>query len=182
MIICYMGGTCGDLISAMIDPTDVIIENSKITLTDERQRLKKSYLFSSDHRRDQYLEDISKIYKSIPSHDLEYHIRNKHEFIGITVTTFDTAMWAACRFKNIHSNTVWQDMQNACGADTIEKYAQMMIDYSNMILQYTQKIITLESIRQGHVAINLASYINGPVDEEIYHTWLAAQTKLREND
>ena len=60
MIICYMGGTCGDLISAMIDPTDVIIENSKITLTDERQRLKKSYLFSSDHRRDQYLEDIER--------------------------------------------------------------------------------------------------------------------------
>ena len=182
MIICYMGGTCGDLISALIDPTDAIMNGCKLSLSVDRQRLKKPHLFSNDADKDVYLEQVLTKYKSIPSHDLDYHVRKKHEFIGIIVETFDTAMWAATRFKDMHREHVWQEMQKSCGADTIEKYAQMTIDYGNMMLQYTQRTITLESIRHGTAIDRLAEYIDEPIDQTLYHTWLTAQDNLRVTD
>ena len=171
-IICYTGGTCGDLIAALIDTHTSRFTNTTVSLDTDRIRLKKPHTFDNDTDKDQYIADMSAKYQSIPSHDLEYHIRRGHRFIGITVTDWDVALWAAKRFKDLHRPHVWEEMTAACGAKTIEDYAQMMLDFSNLIVQHTDKIITLESIRSGTA---LQNPILQNTNKDFYKNWLELQ-------
>jgi hypothetical protein len=174
-IVCYTGGTCGDLISAMIDSTDVSIVNNAIMHAPLRQRLKKPHLFDNQNDKDEYLQSVSKIYKSIPSHDVDYHVQRQHKFIAITVEDFSVAMWAAERFKKLHRPAVWIEMQQVCGADTLERYAQVMIDYSNIVKQHTNQIVQLERILNGHAVTDVSQYVHTQIDSTIYNTWLQCQ-------
>jgi hypothetical protein len=173
-IVCYTGGTCGDMISAIIDTTAATYRNTTVMHEPGRTRLKKPHLFKSDDEKDQYLIDAEKKYQSIPSHDLDYHIRKGHEFIGITVSDRDIALWAANRFKHLHRPHVWDEMTAMCGVNSIEGYAQIMIDFSNLIAQHTDKIITLESIYNGTA---LSNPILHDANETFYLDWLALQQK-----
>ena len=147
-IICYTGGTCGDLITALIDPRGAVLneKNGTVQLTSDRIGLKKPHLFSTDDKKDQYLESLGTKYGSVSSHDLAYHINRNHEFIGITVTDFNAALWAATRFKELHCDVVWQEMQAACGVSSVSEYARMMIDFSFLVKQHTKTTIPLESV------------------------------------
>jgi hypothetical protein len=149
-IVCYTGGTCGDLIAAMIDSTHVEVKNRVIMHAEQRQRLKKPHTFANDQEKTEYLDAIFQTYKSVPSHDLNYHVANWHKFITITVQDFATAVWAAERFKLVHRPHVWQEMTRACGANAVEDYAQILIDYSRMVVQHTDQVLELERIVKGH--------------------------------
>ena len=179
-IVCYMGGTCGDLITALIDRKDVTFNINKKTITHnpERTQLKKSNLFDSNLAKDQYIQDIGLRYGSIPSHDIQYHISRQHPFIGITVDDYDVALWAATRFKNIHRPHVWKEMQQVCCANSVEDYAQMMIAYSELIKLHTTRTVTLESIKNGYVVGHLEKILNITVDtgtNSLYTNWLDMQ-------
>ena len=175
-IVCFTGGTCGDLIYAMIDPRDVSIASKSVTPDMDRSRLKKPHLFSNDDEKDQYLDSMALRYNSIPSHDLDYHISRGHNFITITVQDFDHAIWAASRFKELHRPQVWQEMQDFCGAKSIEDYAQILIDYSNMVVNHTNQVISMESIRSGGAVEELSKYVVIPDSgKEIYQDWLSNQ-------
>jgi hypothetical protein len=182
-IVCYMGGTCGDLITALIDRQHV--KFNRITRAvihhSDRTKLKKPNLFANDLEKDQYVQDMGLIYRSVPSHDIEYHIHRQHCFIGITVSNFDVAMWAAKRFKKVHRPHVWDEMQRACGAESVNDYAQMMIDYSGLIKKSTDRLITLESIRQGQAVDDLEKLSGHSVDSgtrNLYNNWLTLQNGL----
>ena len=171
-IICYTGGTCGDVITALFDSTATSYRGNTVMIDADRSRLKKPHEFATNESKDQYLEEMAVKYQSIPSHDLAYHVRRQHEFIGITVRDWTVALWAAQRFKDLHRPHVWTEMTAACGAHTVEEYAQMMLDFSNLIVQHTNKIITLESIRAGTA---LQNPILQNADKDFYKTWLEAQ-------
>ena len=174
-IVCYTGGTCGDLLSALIDPTDVELEFGAISHVMERQRLKKPHAFANHEEKDQYIVTIAEQYLSIPSHDLDYHILRAHKFIAITVQDFDVAMWAAIRFRSMHRPLVWQEMQTKCGASTIEDYAQMLIHYSNMVVTHTVDVVKLEDILAGQAIESLTKLgINSP-HKNFYQDWLNLQ-------
>ena len=174
-IVCYTGGTCGDMISAILDPAGADFKNTTVMLVQDRTRLKKPHLFESDTEKDQYLIEAEKKYQSIPSHDLDYHIRRGHDFVGITVQDKTVALWAAERFKKLHRAHVWKEMTAACGADTVEGYAQMMIDFSNLVIQHTNKIITLESIKAGTV---LQNQLLSTVNKNLYQNWQDLQNNI----
>lgn len=171
-IVCYTGGTCGDMISAILDSTAADFKNTTVTLVQDRTRLKKPHLFESDIEKDQYLIEAEKKYQSIPSHDLDYHIRRGHDFIGITVQDKTVALWAAERFKKLHRAHVWKEMTAACGADTVEGYAQMLIDFSKLVKQHTDRIVTLESIRAGTA---LDNPMLKTASKDFYLDWLDLQ-------
>jgi hypothetical protein len=139
----------------------------------DRSRLKKPHEFVNDTDKDQYLAEMATKYQSIPSHDLDYHARRQHEFIGIIVQDWDVALWAAQRFKDLHRPHVWTEMTAACGANSIEDYAQIMIDFSNLVVQHTDKIVTLESIRAGTA---LQNPVLQNTDKNFYKIWLDLQT------
>lgn len=174
-IVCYTGGTCGDLIAAMIDPADSVFKNSTVMHSVNRQRLKKPHTFATDEEKDQFINEISTQYRSIPSHDLDYHVRRSHQFITITVQDFTIAHWAAKRFQALNRPQVWQEMQARCGASSIEHYAQTLIDYSNMVVNHTKDVVKLEDILAGH-AINILQGMGmGNIDQDLYEDWLSLQ-------
>jgi hypothetical protein len=182
-IVCYMGGTCGDLITALLDRRDCSFNISYRTVTHaaDRCKLKKPHLFANDVEKDQYCVDIEKYYNSIPSHDIDYHINRGHNFVGIAVSDWAVAFWAAQRFKNVHKPNVWKEMQAACGADSVEDYAQMMIDYSNLVRAHTDRIITLESIRNGLAADEIKKNLGIDLDsdsENLYNNWICLQDRI----
>lgn len=176
-VICFAGGTCGDLITALIDPTGIEVKGSRIWLSEDRCRLKKPHLFPDRESKNLYLEQMTLIYKSLPSHDFDYHKGQK--FIGITVEDFGTAHQAATRFKNLHRPHVWQEMQNLCGAKTVEDYAQILIDFSRLIKSHAHLVIGLEDIVSGR-AIEVLSNLGIVTDnraKSLYQHWLSAQTE-----
>jgi hypothetical protein len=177
-IICYTGGTCGDLLAALIDPTGCKFNNQTVVHTPDRIKLKKPHLFTSNNEKDQYLVDVSEHYKSTPSHDLNYHIDRKHSFIGITVQDKKIANWAAKRFKNLHRPHVWEEMCKACGAQTIDDYSQILIDYSWLVSQYTDTLIKLEDILNGNAIESLEKIGITNVSGNLYRNWLDMQHGL----
>ncbi len=179
-IVCYTGGTCGDLVTALIDSSDTKFNCALKTVVHlpERARLKKPHLFASDADKDQYINDIRKNYSSIPSHDLDYHVRRQHVFVGITVQDLDTALWAAKRFRACHRPHVWEEMQRLCGANSVENYAQVLIDFSNMLATHTDKIVKLEDIKHGTVIPILENMLSCSISKgskNLYQNWLDLQ-------
>ena len=161
VIVCYTGGTAGDIISRIIDPSDLSVD---------RQRLKKPHLFSSIEEKDQYINESQ--WASLPSHDFEYHRSKQHKILGIQCRDMQLALWAANRFKALHRPHVWEEMSRAYGADTIEQYAQLIIHFGNMIASYTDNVLYLDRIVAGH-AIEDLGRLGLPVQgAELYKEWL----------
>jgi hypothetical protein len=178
VIVCYMGGTCGDLIAAMIDGRDVDVSGQAMHPA-QRQRLKKPHLFANEIEMDLYLAQISKTYRSIPSHAIEYHMNQKHDFLGIDVSDWDTAIWAATRFKKIHAPQVWQEMTKHCGAATVEAYAENLIDFGSLIRQHARHVIPLEYIRNGRAVDRLSSIISlDKSAHNLYKQWLLSNETM----
>jgi len=177
-IVYYMGGACGDLIAALIDNTGVEIHNGAVLHTEDRRRLKKPHTFATDEDKDSYIELVSQKYRSIPSHDLEYHIKRQHNFIAVIVNDNDVAKWAATRFKHLHNDSVWASMSDMCGAKSVEDYAQMLIDNGNLAKKHTSRIINLENVLNGDAIKSLQDIGIKDCSENIYKNWLDLQKGL----
>lgn len=158
IVVCYMGGMFGDLIVGTIDSLDAKFKNSRIEHNINRTKLKKPHSFASIDKKDDYLTEIFTQYKSIPSHDLEYHINSKHRFLGITVSDRKLAIKAAARFQCLHAPHVWEEMRAKCGANSTNEYAERMIDYSWLVKQHTDLIMPLEDIYKGRAVETLKSF------------------------
>jgi hypothetical protein len=175
-IVCYTGGTCGDLVTALIDLTGAQLKGSTVQHIPERARLKKPHLWSSDDEKDQYLASVT--YNSISSHDLDYHRSRSHRFITVIIEEFDSAIWAAGRFRDCHRPAVWQEMMEFCGATCVEEYAEIMMHYSRMVVNHTADVLTLEDILQGRVISELQRIIGHTISSDaltFYQHWLKAQ-------
>ena len=163
-IVCFTGGTAGDIISEILDPRD---------LTLERQKLKKPHLFKTDLEKDLFLQTTE--YSSIPSHDFAYHRSRSHKLLGIVCRDMPTALWAANRFKQLHRPHVWKEMTAFCGADTVEAYAEMILDFGNMLASYTSNVLYLDNIIKGYAVENLKElgYLTPGVNN--YKEWINTQ-------
>lgn len=177
-IVCYTGGTCGDLISALLDTQGAVLnaDTGTVMMPDYRIRLKKPHLFDTVESKNQYLQSVPSD-TCVSSHDLNYHVQQHHNFISITVQDEQIALWAARRFRQLHRPHVWQEMQQRCGATTVEQYAQTLIDYSSMVANLTDKIVTLESIVAGHAAKieNSVGIKLSNNAKTFYQNWLRSQ-------
>lgn len=174
-IVCYMGGCCGDLVAAMFDKTDCVVRHSAVMLPSERTKLKKPHLFASDSEKDQYI-DSCKNFASIVSHDIEYHLRKNHEFITVAVTNFQDALWAAKRFKHLHRPHVWNEMVAGSGANTIEQYAEMMLDYTARVTTKSNLVINLTDIIDGNLLDILSPIVEiTEGKKKFYANWISVQ-------
>jgi hypothetical protein len=171
-IICFMGGACGDIVVASLDPTDTQINGNRISMPLHRQLLKKPHLYRTSEDKDVYLDFIGRHYRSVPSHNTEYHIEQKHNFYSITVDDMSVAQWAAQRFKDLHQPKVWDEMTRVINCNSVEDYANFLKNYSGVV-KGKANIIRLEDIIGG----NLANYIE--VDQngkDMYYNWLNTQS------
>ena len=118
---------------------------------------------------------MSAIYRSLPSHDIDYHVRSGHTTIGITVHDTKIAKWAAQRFKSVHRPQVWQQVCKACGITTTRQYADLMLHYGNMLEKQLPNTIKLERIVAGNLKDDLESVLDKKLDQEsvnVYRNWL----------
>lgn len=160
-IVCFVGGTTGDIVTQILDPRE---------LTLERQRLKKSHLFANDLEKDVFLETTQ--YASIPSHDFEYHRARQHKILGVVCRYMTNALWAAKRFKALHRPHVWKEMTEFCGADTVEAYAQMILDFGNMLEGHTTNVLYLDEIIAGRAIDRLTDLGYQTPGKTKYKEWL----------
>jgi hypothetical protein len=171
-IVCFMGGTCGDIVTALLDPTDAIIDGNRITMPLHRQLLKKPHLYYTSQTKDQYVDFISRSYASIPSHDTEYHIQHQHPFTSITVENPTIALWAAERFKQLHKPHVWNEMISHINCKNATDYAKWLMNYRWVVNTTAARIIKLESIVSGQ----LGNEIELDTDKTMfYNSWLNVQ-------
>ena len=180
IFVVYMGGTCGDLLTGLLDWSGCLINptTKAMQVPKDRQRFKKPHLFANDQERDQYVADMSYKYQSLPSHDLAYHQRRQHSFISITVGEFSHALWAAKRFQSVHRPEVWQEVQRLHKINSIDDYANMILDYSAMIKNIAPMTVTLDSILSGQAIDRLEDLgfdINQEVKQLHYPQWLENQ-------
>lgn len=172
-IVLYTGGTCGDLVSGVLDMNGVGINGNNCVVLEERSKLKKSHLFLTDNDRDNYIDYSSKLWSSIPSHDSRYHMTKNHEVIGIVCTTYNTARWAADRFKNIHRPAVWEEVCKSCNIDNVEQYAELILSFSNLIEPFIKYKIFLEDICKGNLLSELKKFTDIDRNSKIlYDQWL----------
>lgn len=178
IVVCYTGGTCGDLVTALIDPRDCEIHNGRVIHVPQRCELKKPHQFTDDMQKDQYLEQAFQSYQSISSHDLEYHVDRGHDFLTITVQDPKIALWAAERFQSLHRPQVWHEMVEHCGAKDVRGYAQILIDYSKMVANRAPHRVHLEHIVQGHAVTEIERILGMSVSmaaQQLYFDWLEKQ-------
>jgi hypothetical protein len=172
-IVVYTGGTCGDLLGALIDPSSAKVTGTTMSLDPHQQKLKKPHNFNTDEEKDTYIQSVN--FNSIVSHDTEYHKRRNHKFISIAVDDNDLAVWTATRFKNLHRPHVWEEMKKVGGANTIEEYAQLLIDYGGMIKEFAEHTINLSDIVSGQAIKKLNEFLTVPLQSKnLYKEWLKA--------
>lgn len=159
VIVVYMGGSCGDFLTSLLDNTDTEIDYKlkRMFIPQERCGFKKPHLFQNDEEKIEYMEKTFLKYKSIPSHDSAWHIRQNHKFIGIKVSNPNTAKWAADRFKNLHRPHVWEEMKNITGTNTVEGYSELLLNYGSTIEKYASTIVDLDDILNGLILEKLPS-------------------------
>ena len=175
-LVVYNGGTAGDLVSAILDCRGAhITAEGRVNHNPDREGLKKPHTFDTDLDKDMYLTQGFGKYDSLPSHDIQYHITRNHDFIGITVRTNKAALWAAKRFKKLHSESVWSEMQATTKVHDVDGYAQIILDFSNLVAEHTKNVLSLEDIIQGHAVKALQSILGVQVNQigkEFYQHWL----------
>lgn len=175
-LVVYNGGAAGDLVSAMLDYRGAhITDEGRVRHDPSREWLKKPHQFGTDLHKDMYLTQAFAYWDSLPSHDIQYHIARNHDFVGVVVRTKLAAAWAANRFRNLHPESVWSEMQTAAKVQDVDGYAQMMLDFSNLVAEHTENVLSLEDILQGHAVQVLESITGEPVSDigqEFYRQWL----------
>jgi hypothetical protein len=66
-------------------------------------------------------------------------------------------------------------MVQACGARDVDGYAQMMLDFSNMLAMHTHDVLSLEDILLGNAIARLSEIIKNQINPEahiLYDNWL----------
>lgn len=150
-IVLYMGGCCGDIITGLIDTKGVsITSDARCAVLKERARLKRGFEFENDAERDTYIQASSLHWKSLPSHDTEYHIRKQHDYIGIICKNEKVAYWSAERFRNLHRPVVWERMCKSIGITSTNEYAQNIIHYGNYIGPTAKNTLDIQDIIEGN--------------------------------
>lgn len=173
IIVCYMGGTAGDLVTAVIDDTDTILDDNKLIIHPDRSKLKKPHLFKTSEETIDYINTMGLKYRSLPSHSTDHHIEQNTEFITITVDNIELAKWAANRFKELHLPHVWEEVMRYSNITTVDEYAEMMLSYSNLVKKHTDKIINLKDILDGKLIEQLSEYTKLPLNVDLYNYWLS---------
>lgn len=173
IIICYMGGTAGDLVTATIDGKDTRLDDRKVIISAERSKLKKPHLFTNSSETVDYIKSMAENYSSLPSHCLDFHLEQRQDFVGIVVNTMETAIWAATRFKELHLPHVWEEVMKYGNISKVEEYASMMLNFSETIKKYTNKIISLEDILSGNLLAELDRLNIQLTNPSLYEIWLS---------
>lgn len=171
IVVSYMGGCCGDLVSALIDPTSAKFTGANILLSKHREFFKLHPEDSVEVKNAAYAE-MSQHYLSAPSHQLGYHLDQGHPVMGIAVQDRTLALWAAHRFRSLHLPRVWDKVCTNMNISSEKEYADALISFSDKLLLHNQPSIDLENVVDGTLMVVLRDHGIESPESGIYQEWL----------
>ena len=178
-IICFAGGTAGDLVVGVLDPRNCLYDNQQgsITLEKDRYTMKKFWLFNNEQDKDEYIDKVFKKYNSLPSHDVDFHINTTNRnVIGITCFDKSLRLQSAKRFKSLHRPYVWDSLRKVTDTETIDQYSNDILEISRKLKQKFPTIDLQEII--GGDLINSLKILGHEIPAEglrLYESWLERQ-------
>ena len=176
-IVSHIGGTCGDLIAAVIDSTDVSFRSTyAVKLPLSRLSLKRGIL-NTDEEINQYLLEIFKKYKSVSSHlplsDVVFYDNIK--IITPVVYDKDIALWAANRFTSANLVKPYNHI-NGSVCENDEEYANILLDHTKYMVGINPNssaiFIDVKDIVEGNLINKLQDHIDTELDSNFYQQWL----------
>jgi hypothetical protein len=176
-IVCFAGGTSGDLVVSVLDPKncDYNPSQGKVKISKDRSVMKKFWQFTNTKQKKDAIKNGFENYDSLPSHDVDFHIdHGQDKVIGITCFDKDLRDRSATRFKNLHSNQVWDSLTKVSKTETIEQYSDDILQISRK-LERAFTTIDLKEIIKGNLISRLTEMEYTISDEslEIYKKWMA---------
>ncbi len=166
--VVYPPGSCGNMVSAVIDSTGLISGYRHVTFeSDKLKLLQQQYRDAmTDSDRDEYVQYISEKYLSVPSHSFEYHVKRKHDFIFLLPNNIETIEWTIQRIQDILPDT--------------NEYLTLsfVTNIINFCKPHANKIIYVEDILEGKLIEKLKEFIQTPLNEEFYFAWLSRMKKV----
>lgn len=171
-IVAYTGGSCGEMVTAVIDPTGYHFNGRYLELLKyDRSKLKnREWDFSlSNIDRDNAINELALKYRSLPSHKLDYHAFRKHDVIFIDATQPGMEEWVFNRINDIHSgkHKQWLNLEK-----DKESYINNFYPSQQFLLPIAKRIIKLRDILEGKLIDVLKTYVATPLNEALYYTWL----------
>ena len=164
-IILYQGGSGGDMLSAIIDNRDYYFDGNLFRLHNfDRIKLRnRKYVKGmTDIDRDMYIQETT--YKSLASHQLNYHIDRKHRYIHIDCSDPMMAKWIINRFHKLYDGEDWYQRTQP---DSILNWAKRASEHAYLN-------IDLRDILNGKLIEILKPHVDTPLNSVLYESWLAA--------
>jgi hypothetical protein len=174
ILILYTGGAAGNLVAAIIDSSQFVFNKWHFEFIDNSPLAKwkfgcPTWQTTADKCQDLDIMDldfnsVSKNYKSLASHQHNFHITRKHEFILIDSSSLQSAQWCVDRFRK---NT---NLPSSHAVFELER----KIKISKNLALHTNKIIKLEDIINGKLIEIMKQWTDLPLNDELYKMWLDA--------
>ena len=156
-IVCFAGGTSGDIVVAVMDPKNCKHdpEKARIKIPKDRAEMKMFWTFQGVEQKNNFIRKTFENYDTIPSHDVNFHISQGAEnVLGITCFDKDLRDRSAKRFKAIHTDQDWDSLLKVTKTETVDQY-------SDDILSISKKL------NDNFPTIDLSSIINGTLIEKL---------------
>ena len=156
-IVCFAGGTSGDIVVAVMDPKNCQYDPQKarMKIAKDRAEMKIPWTFQGDEQKNNFIRKSFQKYETIPSHDVDFHIgQGAKNVLGITCFDKDLRDRSAKRFKAIHTDEDWNSLLKVTKTETVDQY-------SDDILAISKKLDA------SFPTIDLVSIINGTLLEKL---------------
>lgn len=165
-IILYQGGGCGNMVSAVIDSTgSMFMSTGHLIFDSKRRKLQQAFYETNltDEDRDNVI--LNSTCKSLHSHEFDYHIKRKHDFIFIDCDDSKYIDWVCNRFNKIHV-VIYKNQP-----DMFLKPAYIR-HVTEKVTPYANKIIPISDILEGRLIETLSKYVDTPLKVDLYNKWL----------
>lgn len=157
------------MISATIDNSNYQFDGSIFYPVNnvERMHLRVTHFVSTmtDTDRDEYIEAVSKKYKSIPSHLFNYHISRKHDCLLIDSSEFDMNMWRLKRMASLYESA---RQKHSLDIEYVNDNCAVMRE----IATHFPRQITLRDVLEGNLIKRLIELGHTDLNESLYYDWL----------
>ena len=167
-IVNGMFGGCTDIVSAVIDSSDVELysEGMYINFTDEREELNNGTVSPYSEGTLEIAKSIATNFKSLQTNLEKRHIEPKSKKVvtGFKYIFVDPSSEKALSWINTRMQVLVPDF-------TMPSMVQ--VQNSSIILRYpADLVITLEDILEGKLIEKLTPFVDTPLDTRLYEAWL----------
>jgi hypothetical protein len=171
-IISNTSGSCGDIVSAVIDPTYIRLIPKGMIHAPFRNGLIKPNL-SEDDIEKFILQASSKGFKSIeslyPKIGSTYSLNDTiNTYIAINVSTEAEVNWCLNKISILFPSNIFHSTEYKADSKSAEDIQTAM---TNQLLQ-VDYVINLSDILSGNLISVLSEFVTEPLDEQLYQNWL----------